>query len=620
MRFLEPYAALLIVTAAGHHSVWAVGPCGGPDTLRAFWQHPTREEGAAVSAVEIARTSLAPRMLHGTMGPHNPIAAAVLDGASQAGPGPARSSQGHGQAAPETASLEMGSSGEVPLKRVPSRGALEASHGLTLWTGDSTGAIHRWMLPADFFEKAGLPRIRGRVKGRPSGFDARRRAVGAQLPEGVTRRPGVSSSEPGATDGEGMLAAIDEGRPSSSGEGGSSGSGGGVHGLIEEEDEDWEQAYLRSALSTAGLQEGGAAGRVRRSKEVPGKRVSLRDVAELLRMAESSQQSLHTQGFRPLREAMPCSTEALCSPVWEGAWMGHTASIRDMEYSTEGQALATASLDGLTRIWDGDGRLLGTLDTTPRFMAPAPHWSGVVDQARVLAETEKEAAEARRAARLAVEKAAADGSASEGEEEQEEAAGPKRRHRGGRKAVYRSGGVGVGSSSSDDKESMRHVAVLRRYKRSQARVRTAAGALSQMGTSSRSILSRLGTSSRRGLGKEAEEDEQEADALAAQSELERSATKALAPHESRKGLASSHVFNGTEPSPLGKGRCVVAVERVSGGERPGTVFAGPAPRHGPVTWHFRMDLVTRTKKELDDARDVMRMVSMIRMRKKGKGF
>jgi hypothetical protein len=43
-------------------------------------------------------------------------------------------------------------------------------------------------------------------------------------------------------------------------------------------------------------------------------------------------------------------------------------------------ALASASADGLARVWDHSGRLLGTLDSQPRFTAPRPAWDATLDE------------------------------------------------------------------------------------------------------------------------------------------------------------------------------------------------------------------------------------------------
>jgi len=329
---------------------------------------------------------------------------------------------------------------------------------------------------------------------------------------------------------------------------------------------------------------------------------------------------------------MPVVADALEHPVWEGAWMGHSGAIRGLEYSVEGRALLSASLDGLARLWDTEGRLLGTLDSTPRFMAAAPQWSGVHQQAKVLAETEEEAAAAREQAEAmararALGKDAFAGGARDGDDDPEEGESPRRKRRGpgNGNAPEPTGGVGIGQLTSDDQDSMRHHAVLRRYKRSFARSRVQTVTSMPQGKQSTSDALHEGASSVTQGGVVAGEVGGTYDGTLESSvsnvlSLSRDSTQPLAPEASKKGVASSHVLRVDEPSPLGTGRCVIAVDVVSSGERAGVVFAGTAPMHGPSRWHFRMDLVTRAKQELADARNVMTMVSMIRMRKKGKGF
>ena len=63
--------------------------------------------------------------------------------------------------------------------------------------------------------------------------------------------------------------------------------------------------------------------------------------------------------------------------VWEGAWRAHAGgdvSVVSVIADSGFHGVLTGSQDGLARMWDHDGRLLGTLDGMPRFTAPPPSW------------------------------------------------------------------------------------------------------------------------------------------------------------------------------------------------------------------------------------------------------
>lgn len=67
----------------------------------------------------------------------------------------------------------------------------------------------------------------------------------------------------------------------------------------------------------------------------------------------------------------------LIGVVWEGSWRAHVGvdivSIQAIADSGL-HAIFTSGMEGLARIWDSNGRLLGTLDAQPRFCAPMPTW------------------------------------------------------------------------------------------------------------------------------------------------------------------------------------------------------------------------------------------------------
>lgn len=63
--------------------------------------------------------------------------------------------------------------------------------------------------------------------------------------------------------------------------------------------------------------------------------------------------------------------------IWENSWRAHQIgdvvslqAIADSGF----HGLLSAGLDGLARIWDTCGRLVGSLDPQPRFTAPMPEW------------------------------------------------------------------------------------------------------------------------------------------------------------------------------------------------------------------------------------------------------
>ena len=65
-------------------------------------------------------------------------------------------------------------------------------------------------------------------------------------------------------------------------------------------------------------------------------------------------------------------------PVWEGSWSAHSnGDITSLSCvcDTGVNLLLSGGSDGLARLWDGEGRLVGTLDPLPRYTAPVPDWT-----------------------------------------------------------------------------------------------------------------------------------------------------------------------------------------------------------------------------------------------------
>jgi hypothetical protein len=63
--------------------------------------------------------------------------------------------------------------------------------------------------------------------------------------------------------------------------------------------------------------------------------------------------------------------------VWEGSWRAHqSGDVVSLQALADSgfHGLLSAGQDGLARIWDTCGRLVGSLDPQPRFTAPMPDW------------------------------------------------------------------------------------------------------------------------------------------------------------------------------------------------------------------------------------------------------
>jgi hypothetical protein len=83
----------------------------------------------------------------------------------------------------------------------------------------------------------------------------------------------------------------------------------------------------------------------------------------------------------------------LIGVVWEGSWRAHVGvdivsiqAIADSGF----HGVLTSGMEGLARIWDANGRLLGTLDAQPRFCAPMPSWEKTGGSLALLLKKQKE--------------------------------------------------------------------------------------------------------------------------------------------------------------------------------------------------------------------------------------
>ena len=74
-------------------------------------------------------------------------------------------------------------------------------------------------------------------------------------------------------------------------------------------------------------------------------------------------------------EALPSAAHCETGVLWESAWAADPAALVSCTYLPGSRCLLTAGESGLARLWDNEGHLLGTLDTTPRFTAPEPTWA-----------------------------------------------------------------------------------------------------------------------------------------------------------------------------------------------------------------------------------------------------
>jgi hypothetical protein len=359
-----------------------------------------------------------------------------------------------------------------------------------------------------------------------------------------------------------------------------------------------------------------------------------------------------------LGETLPHIADACMGVVWEGAWWAHDGPIMSVQHAAgDLRATLTSSVDGLARIWDLEGRLLGTLDTSPRFMAPAPEWdptsnaiTGQVsededssasdsdddddeegeeeheeeaDESKEQQPAEGELGSATRRARKRSQSslksatlASAKGSGGAGPER-----GRRRRRKG--KPAERvvdvaavCEGVGTGSGKSADRSSMTHVAVRRVMGRSVAR-----RYLQVYGTTPPPLPTVDITGPTARLREEDEQRRAGAEFVLTQKKISRSSGAFLTSVGSSSQDELEDLIRATiptiTPSPLGHGTAVVNIAMAEVHLKPGVLFAAGPPQQGPVAWHFRPDLCARARRELDAARSVMGLARVVSMARSG---
>lgn len=121
------------------------------------------------------------------------------------------------------------------------------------------------------------------------------------------------------------------------------------------------------------------AGEMDRVKEtrIATKRMSLSRLQRLFRF--TLRQVAEAGPLRLLCETFPGGPACHCGVLWELSWKAHAGSVVSLKVLSADNSLLSASSTGLARVWDNEGRLLGTLDTTPRYTAPVPTWAAPTD-------------------------------------------------------------------------------------------------------------------------------------------------------------------------------------------------------------------------------------------------
>lgn len=122
-----------------------------------------------------------------------------------------------------------------------------------------------------------------------------------------------------------------------------------------------------------------AAGEMDRVKEtrIATKRMSL---SRLQRLFRFTLRQVADAGPLPLLgETFPGGPACHRGVLWELSWNAHAGSVVSLKVLAADNSVLSASSTGLARVWDNEGRLLGTLDTTPRYTAPVPTWAAPTD-------------------------------------------------------------------------------------------------------------------------------------------------------------------------------------------------------------------------------------------------
>lgn len=176
-----------------------------------------------------------------------------------------------------------------------------------------------------------------------------------------------------------------------------------------------------------------------------------------------SQEQLYND-YPLVAEAFPSCKETPFGALWEGAWKGHQQSITRLHVIVDNGTLASSSYDGLSRIWDSEGRLLGALTANPPDAPALPRWVSSTNDFDSISDVLLAAGHS--AGQIeAVEKAEArlNGLSWAGGLQREE--GPNNIAMDEENLIdtHKCMGVGTGSGASDDYTSMRHVAIYRLY-------------------------------------------------------------------------------------------------------------------------------------------------------------
>jgi len=587
LHFVEPYPALLAVTDVGDTVLWSMPPAPCPFTVRAFWPAADARGAAAVTtALWLHDGGSVPPMLHGTLGPHNPAAARVLAPLPSAGVTTAKPRQ-------------RANRGSVPAAAEPEGGG-------------ETAVVPSLSLPAAVAPPAPAPRDDEEA-------EAREEEEARALLDADTASGGLS---PG---GSLVASKLHDGRYAA-----------GVALWVGTADGKVHRYRLPAALfDAASLAPLPDAKPPPKMPEAPclRHRTPLALVRTLEAQSRQSWQSWQRDGGTILGETLPHVADATFGVVWEGAWWAHDGAVSSVQFGGgDVGATLTSGVDGLARVWDGEGRLLGTLDTSPRFMAGAPEWEAAAAEGRPARAAARAAAAAEAAAAGVTASAAGlDAAAVDAADVCE--------------------GVGTGAPRPDDATSMRHVAVRRVMRRTVAHrfVDVHGRAPPPLAT----VEAAPGTAVTR-LRRLSDVD-REAAAGAAEPVV---AEVALPP--SPVGVReTAHLFShspqaedrqrpfpgaGTparsgratpaEPSPfaedfaavraallatpLPSGRAVVGVGLAERHVRPGVLFGHGPPAAGRVTWHFRPDLAGRTRRDLAAASRLLGMARIIRMERDGR--
>jgi len=280
----------------------------------------------------------------------------------------------------------------------------------------------------------------------------------------------------------------------------------------------------------------------------------------LLKLKSSQRHSLRAAASAPelpsITEALPNGVADNLGVVWEMAWAADRHALVCIRFIQHCNAVLVASVSGLARLWDLQGRLLGTLDTTPRFMAPEPIWAAPVKV--------EEDSYVDEHAKFVSDNASHPHGFARADMTADDCTG-----------------VGTGSPYSDDRTSMRHVAVRRVY---------------NVG----SISSHLARYRHKTPANSSEQLSEQAHDTLAQLLADKAKHAALS-----KQLPDLR-------------QAIYILVSTSHRVPPGVVFAAAAPEQGIVYWHFKPNLVSREIKDVHNATRYRSYVTLIRYKVEGK--